>query len=255
MRFSVGAAARRLKQASCMGIDGFLVLVLRLAAGIMAVQDPGRPVNAEEALSWATAIAVHAGRASLDPYELVGIARNESDFTPEKIGPDGKDCGITQTRVTFSRYRCRELRQNTFIAFAEAARELSENQARCLRWFKGDLTRCRINSYNSGVHYARSGWSGGYWLRVSCFAEAARRGLKPTGDCRRVHNRGDIARLLTQSEVAAVVAVPPPPAVTTAAVAGSAASRLPRRARPAASRPRGSRARRRGDRRARRPLP
>jgi len=192
-----------------MGLDGFFALVLRLAAGILAIQDPNRPVAADEALGWATAVAIHAERNHLDPYEMVGIARNESDFEPDRVGPDGKDCGITQTRVTYSKFRCRELRRDSWLAFAEAARELSENQERCSRTAKGDLVRCRLNSYNSGVHYARSGWSGGYWLRVSCFAEAARLGVTPVGDCRRVHNRGDIARLLGQSEAAAVVMTPP----------------------------------------------
>lgn len=188
-----------------MGIDGFIALVLRLAVGILAIQDPGQPVSAEDAVRWATAVAYHADRMQLDPYELVGIARNESDFRPAMIGPDGKDCGIAQTRVTYSKFRCRELRADPLLSFQEAARELSENQARCLRWSKGDVTRCRINSYNSGVHYARSGWSGGYWLRVSCFAEAARRGVTPVGDCRRVKDRGDITRLLSRSETAATV--------------------------------------------------
>ena len=179
-----------------MALDAFFALVLRLATGILAIQDPGTPVTLDDAVQWATAAAFHAERNHLDPFELIGIARNESDFQPDRVGPDGKDCGLTQTRVTYSRYRCRQLRQDPWLAFAEAARELTENQARCARHASWDLERCRVNSYNSGVHYARSGWSGGYWLRVGCFAEAARRGVTPAGDCRRVHNRGDIARLV-----------------------------------------------------------
>jgi hypothetical protein len=182
-----------------MALDGFFALVLRLAAGIVAIQDPRTPVSSDDAVRWATAVAYHAQRNHLDPYELIGIARNESDFQADKIGPDGKDCGMTQTRVTYSRYRCRQLRDDPWLSFEEAARELSENQARCAKRSAGDLIRCRINSYNSGVHYARSGWQGGYWLRVSCFAEAARRGITPAGDCRRVQSRGDIARLLGTS--------------------------------------------------------
>ena len=196
-----------------MAFDGFFALILRLATGILAVQDPGQPVGVDDALAWATAVAYHSDRNHLDPFEMVGIARNETDFRPALIGPDGKDCGITQTRVTYSRYRCAQLRQDPWLAFEEAARELSENQARCSRTARGDLVRCRLNSYNSGVHYARTGWNGTYWLRVSCFAEAARRGLRPIGDCRSVRDRGDIARIIERSEAlqAVTVAAAPSP--------------------------------------------
>jgi hypothetical protein len=183
-----------------MAIESFFLLVLRVAAGILAVQSPSVTVSPEEALSWATAAAFHAQKSNLDPFELVGIARNETDFRPDRVGPDGKDCGLTQTRVTYSRYRCRELRRDTWIAFEEAARELRENQARCLKRAKWDLTRCRVNSYNSGVRYAKRGRAGAYWLRVKCFADAAREGLRPVGDCRRVKSVGDVARILRASQ-------------------------------------------------------
>jgi hypothetical protein len=183
-------------------MEAFLGLVMRLAAGIIAVQAPYQPVAPETAVSWATAAAFHAGRSGLDPFELIGIARNETDFRPDLVGPDGKDCGLTQTRVTYSKYRCKELRRDPWLSFQEAARELSENQKRCLKRHPWDLKRCRINSYNSGVKYARSGRAGGYWLRVSCFAEAAREGVRPAGDCRRVRSRGDIARLIRASKSA-----------------------------------------------------
>lgn len=175
------------------------MLVVRLAAGILAVQDEGRPVSPEEAMKWATAAAYHAKVSNLDPYELIGLARNETDFQPSLVGPDKKDCGLTQTRITYSKYTCKQLRNDTWIAFEEAARELRENQARCKKRNPGDLKRCRINSYNQGIKYARSGWRGAYWLRVSCFAEAARAGVKPVGNCRMVKNRGDINRLIAKS--------------------------------------------------------
>ena len=175
----------------------FLALVLRVAHGILAVQSPGAPVTTEDAVAWAFAATYHAGRAGLDPFELVGIARNETDFRPGLVGPDGKDCGLLQTRVTYSRYRCGTLRRSPWLAFQEGARELAENRARCARRFPGDdPTRCRVNSYNSGVRYARRGWKGRYWLRVTCFAEAARAGVTPRGDCRRVASRAGIARLV-----------------------------------------------------------
>lgn len=183
-----------------MALDVFLALVMRLAAGIIAVQAPYNPVSPETAVGWATAAAFHAERSGLDAFELIGIARNETDFRADLVGPDGKDCGLTQTRVTYSKYRCRDLRRDPWLAFEEAARELRENQARCLKRNKWDLTRCRINSYNSGVKYARSGRAGGYWLRVTCFAEAARHGVRPVADCRRVRSRGDIARLIRASQ-------------------------------------------------------
>jgi hypothetical protein len=210
-----------------MGLDTFLSLVLQLATGILAVQDPARPVATDEALSWAAAAAYHARAAGVDPWELVGIARNESDFEPTKVGPDGKDCGIAQTRVTYSKYRCKQLREDASLSFEEAARELRENQARCLKHSKGDVVRCRINSYNSGVHYARQGWAGGYWLRVQCFADAAKAGVHPWADCRRVQSRGDIARLIKQSQAtemaynSLILSVPPSQARIVMRVASS----------------------------------
>lgn len=179
-----------------MPFETFLVLVLRLAQGILAIQSPASPVAFRDAVAWAVAAAVHAERSELDPFELIGIARNETDFRPNVIGPDGLDCGLTQTRVTYSRYRCRDLRRSPWLSFAEAARELAENQARCSKVARRDVTRCRINSYNSGVRYARAGWSGRYWLRVSCFAEAARAGVSPRGDCRSVRSFADIPRIV-----------------------------------------------------------
>src|SRR6185295_3002839 len=125
-----------------MQVDVFLALVLRLTSGILAVQPEHKPVAVEDAMVWATQAAYHAQRSNLDPFELVGIARNETDFRPHLIGPDGKDCGLLQTRVTYSKYRCATLRKNTFIAFEEGARELSENQARCQKYHPKDLTRC-----------------------------------------------------------------------------------------------------------------
>jgi hypothetical protein len=190
-----------------MALDSFLALVMRVAAGILSVQAESQPVSPENALTWATAATYHAQRSNLDPFELIGIARNETDFRPEMIGPDGKDCGLTQTRVTYSKYRCRQLRSDTWIAFEEAARELRDNQKRCLKRAKWDVTRCRINSYNSGVRYAKKGRAGTYWLRVSCFAEAARAGVRPVGDCRLVRNRNDVARLIKASKNAQSIEV------------------------------------------------
>ena len=50
----------------------------------------------------------------LDPYELIGIARNESDFHVNITSPDGKDCGITQTRTTYSKFRCKQLNSDVW---------------------------------------------------------------------------------------------------------------------------------------------
>jgi hypothetical protein len=183
-----------------MALESFLVLVVRLAAGILSIQSPRAPVTPDQAFAWATAAAFHAHRSNLDAFELIGIARNETDFRPWLVGPDGKDCGLTQTRVTYSKYKCRELKRDAWLAFEEAARELRENQKRCLKRARWDLTRCRINSYNSGVRYAKKGRAGGYWLRVTCFAEAARAGVAPVGDCRKVRSRGQIARLIRASQ-------------------------------------------------------
>ena len=84
------ARGTRLDQATCMTVETFLALVLRLAQGILAVQAEHARVDPADALRWGTAAAYHAEQAGLDPFELIGIARNESDFRPELVGPDGR---------------------------------------------------------------------------------------------------------------------------------------------------------------------
>ena len=177
-----------------MFIDLYVSLVLRVAAGIFAIQSPSSPVSMERATAYAVAATYHAQRAGLDPFELVGIARNESDFVENSRGPDGKDCGLTQTRVTITRYTCRQLLRSYWLAFQEAAREMREYSDACRN--HPDFDRCRMNRYNSGVHYAKHGFHGAYWLRVTCFTEAARRGIPIANQCRRVQGKRDIARLI-----------------------------------------------------------
>src|SRR5437764_8407147 len=95
----------------------WLSSLMRLCAGILAVQDPSVPVDVAQAQRYAEA-ALHAADAHrVDPFELIGVARNESLFRADDIGPDGKDCGIVQTRTTGSRYSCRTLRRDVDIAF------------------------------------------------------------------------------------------------------------------------------------------
>jgi hypothetical protein len=187
-----------------MALELWLGYILRLAAGILAIQAPYAPIGLERATAYAVAAAYHGFSRGVDPYELVGIARNESDFIEGQRGPDGKDCGLTQTRVTNSRFSCRELRRSYWIAFAEAAREMSEYNRACFG--RPDYDRCRLNRYNSGVHYARHGMHGRYWLRVICFAEAARNAIDPGRACRRVGSRGAIRRLVGAPKQPAVAA-------------------------------------------------
>jgi hypothetical protein len=181
--------ARRGEQRLGLTIATFLAWVFRVAAGIFAVQSHHVPV------SYTRATAVYNGwRLGIDPFELVGVARNESDFVENKRSRDGKDCGLTQTRVTVTQYSCRQLRRSFWLAFHEAARELSEYARSCRN--HSDSTRCRLNRYNSGIRYAKRGPHGAYWLRVKCFAQAAR-AARDTGDrCRTVRGKRDIARVL-----------------------------------------------------------
>ena len=171
-----------------------LAALMRLTAGIYAIQAPGVPMTVEKAEQYAVAATYHGSHAGIDPYELVAIARNESDFIETMTGPDGKDCGLTQTRVTITKFSCKQLRRSYWLAFQEAAREMNEYGAACHG--HSDFDRCRLNRYNSGVRYAKHGFHGAYWLRVQCFAEAAREGITVGQSCRRVQGRGDITRTL-----------------------------------------------------------
>jgi hypothetical protein len=164
----------------------WLTSVVRLSAGILAVQDPSVPIDVTRAERYAEA-ALHAGGAhQVDPFELIGVARNESRFRADEVGPDGKDCGIMQTRITGSRYSCQKLRNNVDVAFMEGARELASYSASCRN--HPDFDRCRFNRYNSGVRYAHRGFHGRYWLRVLCFTHAARVGVAG-GGCIDVQSR------------------------------------------------------------------
>ena len=181
-----------------MGVDLWLVYIARLAAGIMAISAHYSPVNQQRATAYAVAATYYGLAAGEDPYELVAVARNESDFIENQKGPDGLDCGLTQTRVTVSKFSCNQLRRDYRIAFAEAARELSEYRKSCR--YAPDYDRCRINKYNSGVRYAKTGDHGNYYLRVLCFADAARAGLDVGNDCRRVKARSHITRLIERTQ-------------------------------------------------------
>lgn len=183
-----------------MHVDLYLAAVVKLAtlmqlsAGIYAIQAPGVPLTFEKATQYAVAATYHGERAGIDPYELIGVARNESDFVEDMKGPDGKDCGLTQTRVTITKFSCKQLRRSYWLAFQEAARELKEYGAACSG--HADFDRCRFNHYNSGVRYAKHGFHGAYWLRVQCFTQAARAGVTVGQSCRHVLGRGDIARAI-----------------------------------------------------------
>ena len=172
-----------------LGVLLWLTSVVRLSAGILAVQDPSVPIDMTQAQNYAAAALHAADSRRVDPFELIGMARNESRFRIDEIGPDGKDCGIVQTRTTGSRYSCRTLRRDVAIAFAEGARELAAYNASCRK--HADFDRCRLNRYNSGIRYARRGFHGHYWLRVLCFAQAARFGA-PGGGCTTVQSLGGI---------------------------------------------------------------
>jgi hypothetical protein len=172
-----------------LGAVVWITTLLRLCAGILAIQDPSAPVDVANAERYAEAALRAATARNVDPWELIGVARNESRFRADEIGPDGKDCGIVQTRITGSRYSCRRLRHDVDIAFAEGARELQQYGKSCRG--HADFDRCRLNRYNSGFRYARRGFHGHYWLRVLCFTEAARAGA-PGGGCLDVKSRAAI---------------------------------------------------------------
>lgn len=190
---AVGAARGLKRSPRMLGAFLWMTTIVRLCAGILAVQDPSAPVDIVQAERYAEAALRAADAHRVDPWELIGVARLESRFRADEIGPDGKDCGIVQTRITGSRYSCRRLRRDVDIAFMEGARELAGYSASCRK--HGDFDRCRLNRYNSGIRYARRGFHGRYWLRVLCFSQAARVGA-PGGGCTEVKSRAAIARAM-----------------------------------------------------------
>src|SRR5262245_27719358 len=176
------------------GVLLVLISTTQLAAGIQAVQDPWVPIATERAQKYAAAIQAAADRYQVDPFELIGVARVESLFRARDVGPDGKDCGIMQTRTTVSRYSCRRLK-NYRLGFLEGARELAAVAKSCFG--RPDFDRCRFNRYHGGTRSVPHGLHVPYWLRVMCFAEAARAG-EAGGGCRDVRARRGIARAATR---------------------------------------------------------
>ena len=50
------------------------------------------------------------------------------------------------------------------------------------------------------VRYAKRGVHGAYWLRVTCFAQAAREGVSVGSACRKVRGKREIARILREQK-------------------------------------------------------
>lgn len=152
----------------------------QLQRGLQALRPS---LSTPEAVKLSQAVISAADAYTMDPWDLVGVAANESDLYSNTVGPDGYDCGITQIRTLYSHYDCETLKARPDIAFREAAAELSRYAKRCDG--RDDFDRCVFNTYNSGTRYATSGFHGRYWMRVKCFAERARRGESGQG-CRKV---------------------------------------------------------------------
>jgi hypothetical protein len=177
--------------------DTYIVLVMNLILGIQAIQQPRQTVPLHRAALYARAAAHHGLRSQLDPFELIALARHESGFNDAAIGPDGLDCGLTQTRIIYSRYTCAQLQRSAWLAFAEAARELSAYRKSCRG--QPDYDRCRLNKYNSGARYARRGFHGRYYLRVRCYAQAARHNVPIAHMCRDARSEDEIALWVRQA--------------------------------------------------------
>ena len=172
-----------------------LAALMRLTAGIYAIQAPGVPMTVEKAAQYAVAATVHGTRAGIDPYELVGIARNESDFIETMVGPDGKDCGLTQTRITITKYTLSPAAPVLLAGVpGSGARDegVQRRRARATRTSiaAGSTTTTRACATPSTVSTAPIGCGS------SASPHAARRGITVGQSCRRVRSHGDIARAL-----------------------------------------------------------
>ncbi|MCS6915828.1 MAG: hypothetical protein RMK29_02830 [Myxococcales bacterium] len=191
--------------------ESYVILVLELMMGVQAIRPGSAPIPPRRAALYAQAAAYHGLRRGIDPFELLGLARNESDFNDRTVGPDGLDCGVTQVRVTYSRYSCEQLQRSAWLAFQEAARELQAHGKSCRN--HPDYDRCRLNRYNSGVRYAQRGFHGRYYLRIACFAEAARRRLPFHKHCRRIRSAEELARWIREASSTSRQAQLAPPAL------------------------------------------
>ena len=69
---------------------------------------------------------IKRGSSAAAPAEREGTRCPACNAENEMEDGDGKDCGITQTRTTISRYSCRQLRNSYWLGFSEAAREMVE---------------------------------------------------------------------------------------------------------------------------------
>ena len=58
----------------------WVAYVVRLAVGVLSIQTKSSPVTLDRALAYAEAAAASGLTSGEDPYELVGLARNESDI-------------------------------------------------------------------------------------------------------------------------------------------------------------------------------
>lgn len=189
-------------------LESYVVLMLKLVVGVQAIRPGSAPIPPRRAALYARAAAYHGLRRGIDPFELLGLARNESDFNDRTVGPDGLDCGVTQVRVTYSRYSCEQLQRSAWLAFQEAARELQAYEKSCRN--HQDYDRCRLNRYNSGVRYAQRGFHGRYYLRIACFAEAARRRFPFHTRCRNVRSAEELASWIREAGGGQAPRVPEP---------------------------------------------
>lgn len=164
-------------------------MLFELMIGIIAIQSVWYPLDENKAKRYAKHAIYHARRYKIDPYELIGLARNESMFKERLVANKNKDCGIAQIRYIYSRYSCKKL-QNSWYNFSEAARMLAMFSKSC----KGrkDYERCRFNRYNAGWKFSPNNK---YWLRVKCYANAAKKKIKVGDRCRKITSLSQIKKM------------------------------------------------------------
>jgi hypothetical protein len=155
-------------------LQGSASTVVRLVKAIKALEFQSLRLSAARRLSIAKAAYLAGRKTNVDPFLLIALARQESDFTGRPsispycyrpgISKCMADCGITQHQIWgrprwIIRY-CKRMQRDHATAFLKSAKEIKFHTNWCLKksryaWYR-PLWQCVLNRYNQGPFYKRA---------------------------------------------------------------------------------------------------